>query len=165
MSIASEHRKAMPLGVKLKAALALAGFSEEQIETPGAIQFDHSPALVLRSVDDETGQLVPPANDWRAIVPRAAAEHLQKTTGRKPGAERTATTAGSDIGNGAKLKRIAKRQEREREVRASAADDEIDRPKRVDRGGDDMKRLPKSRWPKGQKIKSPGFRKKPRKPK
>ena len=158
MTIAREHRKAIPLGVRLKAALALAGFSAEDIETPGAIEFDHSPALVLRRVDEETGELIPPANDWRAIVPITKAKHLEKTTGRKVGAERTVTTAGSDIGVGAKLKRIAKK-------RASAADDEIDRPKRVDRGGDDMKRVPKSRWPKGQKIKSAGFRKKPRKAK
>ena len=156
MTPAREHRKHIPVGVRLKATLLAAGFSEEEIETPGAIEFDHAPALALRVVDEATGELVPPANDWRAIRPISKARHLEKTTGRKPGAERTATTAGSDIGNAAKVKRIAKAR-LEREALAASADDEIDRAARADRGGDDMKRVPASRWPKGRKLRGRGF--------
>ena len=111
MTIARGHRKTIPLSVKLKAALAAAGFSEDEIEAPGAIQWDHAPALALRLVDAETGELVPPANDWRAIRPIRARQHLQKTCGRKVGAEKTATTLGSDVFEAAKARRLSASQE------------------------------------------------------
>lgn len=106
MTIAREHRKAIPLGVKLKSALALAGFTEDEIETPGAIEFDHEPALCLRVVDPETGELVPPANDWRAIRPRRKAEHLKKSCGRS--GEKRSTSYGSDVHAAAKIRRNSK---------------------------------------------------------
>ncbi len=157
MTLAREHRLYIPVGVKLHAALLMLGFSEDEIA--GGIQWNHKPALALRVVDPETGQLDPHPNDPRYLEPLRTADHLQVTTGRRPGAERTATTAGSDIGNAAKVKRL----ERARQQREANADDEIDRAARVDRGGDDMKRVRRSRWPKGQKIRSRGFQQNRRK--
>lgn len=105
MTIAVQHRKAIPLGVKLKAALAAAGFSEAEIEAPGGIEFDHCPALALRVVDEETGDLVPAANDWRFIRPLRKADHRAKTCGRR--GERRVTSAGSDQHAVAKVRRIS----------------------------------------------------------
>ena len=109
MTIASEHRKTIPLGVQVKAALAAAGFSEVEIETPGAIQWDHHPALALRVVDEETGELVPPANDWRAIRPISKAAHRAKTSGRR--GEKRVTSAGSDQHAVGKIRRNGKAEE------------------------------------------------------
>jgi hypothetical protein len=95
---AKDHRKPIPVGVKLKSSLLAAGFSEEAIEG-GHIQFDHFPALGIRPVD-EHGQIQPPANDYRYIRPMLKADHDIKTRGRG------ATTAGSDVGNAAKVKRL-----------------------------------------------------------
>ena len=97
---AADHRKAIPLGVKLKAALRAAGFTEDEIES-GEIQFDHHPALALRGLD-ENGEIYPQANDWRFLRPMLKGDHALKTRGAG------ATTAGSDIGVAAKLKRVAK---------------------------------------------------------
>ena len=97
---AKDHRRAIPLGVKLKSALLAAGFSEEAIES-GAIDFDHQPAISLRTLD-ENGELQPPANDWRYLRPMLREDHAIKTRGTG------ATTAGSDVGNAAKVKRVEK---------------------------------------------------------
>lgn len=97
---ASDHRKAIPLGVKLKSALLDAGFTEAEIDS-GLIEFDHSPALALRTID-ENGEIQPPANDYRYIRPMMRDDHAAKTRGTG------ATTAGSDVGNAAKVKRLEK---------------------------------------------------------
>jgi len=97
---AKDHRLAIPLGVKLKAALKAAGFTEEQI-VEGEIEFDHFPALSQRGIDAD-GEIYPPANDWRFLRPMLRADHDIKTRGTG------ATTAGSDVGVAAKLKRVAK---------------------------------------------------------
>lgn len=88
--------------------------------------------------------------------------HALKTFGRRPGASKTATTAGSDAGIRAKVR---KQQARRLELEASTpcAEEEIDRRARVDEGGDDMKRVPASRWPKGRKLSGRGFPKRGRK--
>jgi len=96
---AKDHRKHIPIGVKLKSALLAAGFSEEAIES-GQIQFDHFPALGIRPVVD--GVMKPESNDWRYIRPMLKADHDLKTRGAG------ATTAGTDVGNAAKVKRIEK---------------------------------------------------------
>lgn len=95
---ASDHRKAIPVGVKLHAALLLLGFSDEEIS--GGVEWDHDPALALRLVDQETGQLMPHPNDPHHLRPLRKADHAVKTRGAG------ATTAGSDVGNAAKLKRL-----------------------------------------------------------
>jgi len=74
---------------------------------PKGAQLDHDPALILRPYVD--GFYSPLANDPAYLVYREKAEHQQKTTGRKPGAERTITTKGSDIGLKAKFAKLEKR--------------------------------------------------------
>lgn len=98
---AKDYRKAIPVGVKLHSCLLLLGFSEEEI-SGGLIEYDHCPALALRSIDPQTGQMVPHPNDPRYIEPRRKVDHAVKTRGSG------ATTAGSDVGSAAKLKRIEK---------------------------------------------------------
>lgn len=137
MTLARDHRKHIPIGVKLHACLLLLGFSDDEIA--GGIQWNHKPALALRVVDEETGELTPHPNDPRYLEPLRTADHLRITTGRRPGAERTATTAGSDIGNAAKVKRL-ERARMQREASAVASDD-IDRVGRI-RAGDDCERYP-----------------------
>ncbi|CAM5769952.1 hypothetical protein [Bosea minatitlanensis] len=97
---ASDHRKHIPVGVKLHATLLLLGFSDEEIA--GGLEWDHQPALALRIVDPETGELTPHPNDPRYLRPLRKAEHALKTRGAG------ATTAGSDVGSAAKVKRIEK---------------------------------------------------------
>lgn len=97
---AKDHRKAIPLGVKLHACLLLLGFTDEEIA--GGVEWDHAPALALRVVDPESGQLVPHPNDPRYLRPLRKVEHAVKTRGTG------ATTAGSDVGNAAKVKRVEK---------------------------------------------------------
>lgn len=60
----------------------------------GEFQLDHDPALSLRRV--RFGNYIPDANNPNHLVYRAPGPHLQKTTGRRPGAERTVTSKGSD---------------------------------------------------------------------
>jgi hypothetical protein len=69
-------------------------------------QLDHDPALILRKFNPRTGKYTPDANATRYLVYRERAAHQQKTTGRKPGAERTITTKGSDVGLKAKFARL-----------------------------------------------------------
>ena len=95
---ASDHRKHIPIGVKLKAALLMLGFSEDEIA--GGVEWDHQPALALRIVDPVSGELQPHPNDPRYLRPLRTEEHAVKTRGAG------ATTAGSDVGVAAKLKRL-----------------------------------------------------------
>lgn len=76
---------------------------------PKGAQLDHDPALILRPFSPRTGKYTPDANDPRFLTYREPAEHLQKTTGRKPGASRTITTKGSDIGIKTKFARLERK--------------------------------------------------------
>lgn len=71
---------------------------------------DHDPALILRDYDatvsDVADRYTPHAHDPNHLIYREKADHQQKTTGRKPGAERTVTTKGSDVGLAAKFRRL-----------------------------------------------------------
>lgn len=75
----------------------------------GEAQLDHDPALILRKFNARTGRYTPDANDPAYLIYREKAEHQQKTTGRRPGASRTVTTKGSDIGLKAKFAKLEKR--------------------------------------------------------
>jgi hypothetical protein len=67
----TEMRRAIPLSVKLKAALHALGLE------PDSVEWHHEPALSLRPiVGDDTD---PPANDPRHIIPMAKAEHRERT--------------------------------------------------------------------------------------
>jgi len=74
-------------------------------------QLDHDPALILRKFIPRTGLYSPRANDPNHLIYRAKADHQQKTTGRRPGAERTITTKGSDIGLKTKFARLERKAE------------------------------------------------------
>lgn len=91
-----EHRKAIPLGVKLHACLLLLGFTDEDIA--GGIQWDHQPALAFREIVD--GKMVPDPNDPRYIRPMKRDAHKVKTSGRPH------LTAGSDVHMAFKVKRL-----------------------------------------------------------
>jgi hypothetical protein len=73
---------------------------------------DHDPALILRPynprIKDVASRYTPHAHDPDALVYREKADHQQKTTGRRPGASRTITTKGSDIGLKTKFARLEK---------------------------------------------------------
>lgn len=76
----------------------------------GEFQLDHDPALSLRRV--RFGGYIPDANDPKHLVYRAKDGHLQKTTGRRPGAERTVTSKGSDVWLKKKFDRLEGRTKR-----------------------------------------------------
>jgi hypothetical protein len=61
------------------------------------VELDHNPALSQRKYNPSRRKYIPDANDPRYLTYRLKANHLQKTTGRKPGAARTVTTKGSDV--------------------------------------------------------------------
>lgn len=71
---------------------------------------DHDPALILRKynprIKNVAARYTPHAHDPDALVYREKSDHQQKTTGRKPGAERTVTTKGSDAHLAAKFRRL-----------------------------------------------------------
>lgn len=69
-------------------------------------ELDHDPALELRHFSKRTGKYYPDANDKRFLVYRLKPDHLQKTTGRKPGAERTVTSKGSDAWLAKKFRKL-----------------------------------------------------------
>jgi hypothetical protein len=80
-------------------------------------QLDHDPALILRKFKRDSRKpmaawFTPNANDPKYLLYRATTDHLQKTTGRKPGAERTVTTKGSDIGLKTKFARLERKPKR-----------------------------------------------------
>lgn len=70
------------------------------------IEFDHRPAIILRSVNVDRTDYHPPQNDPVYIDALHAACHLQRTVGRLPGAEKTVTTKGSDAHLAAKFRRL-----------------------------------------------------------
>lgn len=118
------RRKSISLLSQLHAALYQLGFE------PHEVQLDHTPALVLRAWDEAKQDTIPPASDPRYLVWRPTAEHREKTFGRG------ATTAGSDIGEAARLKRL---ERKEAEYRARLLAKEPGKP-----------RQKSHRWPKRQ---------------
>lgn len=131
-------RKPIPDRVKLLAALRRFGLSI------GEVQFDHNPALALRPINKLTGDTIPPANDPEHIDMLLLGEHKAKTFG--PGGEKRITTAGSDIGNIAKVRRLTKAQEESR--RRMLAKAEGQEPER-------KTKWPKRSFPKKQKQHTP----------
>ena len=91
-----------PLGQRLRVLL-------NDLFPNGGCQLDHDPALILRRFSKRTGKYTPAANDPDHLVYRQKDDHLQKTTGRKPGAAKTVTTKGSDIGLKTKFARLARK--------------------------------------------------------
>lgn len=71
---------------------------------------DHDPALILRHyhphAKDVAARYSPHAHNPDFLVYRSKQDHQRKTTGRKPGASRTVTVKGSDVGLAAKFRRL-----------------------------------------------------------
>jgi len=109
----NEYRKAIPTWVKLQTLLRAALFDRVYWSNVDArdIQFDHDPSLVSRPYDTEIEDFVPAQNDPNFIIPMLKADHLHKTTGRNPGAERTITVRGSDIGEAVHVKKVRSTQQ------------------------------------------------------
>lgn len=82
----------------------------EDGENVVAHELHHDPALILRTynarIKDVAARYLPNANDPAALIYLAKDAHQQRTTGRKPGATRTATVKGSDVGLAAKFRRL-----------------------------------------------------------
>ena len=70
------------------------------------VELDHDPALVLRRRNKRTGGYLPAADDPKFLIYRSRADHLHKTTGRAPGAERTVTSKGSDTWLAKKFRKL-----------------------------------------------------------
>lgn len=94
--------RSMPMGKCLTLALKTLGFEKPELH--------HSPALILRPYHPKRKNIAaryePNANDPDSLVYLDAPDHQQRTTGRKPGAERTVTTLGSDIHLKSKFNRL-----------------------------------------------------------
>jgi hypothetical protein len=76
-------------------------------------QLDHDPALILRRYNPRikkvAARYTPDANDPDFLIYRPKPEHGFKTTGRKPGAERTVTSKGSDMWAKRKFDRLERK--------------------------------------------------------
>ena len=108
-----DHRKAIPDWVKVATAIRMVmemAASGRHVPDPAELardlQYDHRPPLNARPFDTEAGDFIPPQNDPAHIDAILKAEHLQRTTGRNPGAEQTVTTRGSDVGEAAHIKDV-----------------------------------------------------------
>ena len=81
---------------------------------------DHCPALILRAynpqIRDIASRYDPHAHSVEHLAYMAKPDHQQKTTGRKPGAERTATTKGSDIWIKTKFARLDRPKKRKAKI-------------------------------------------------
>ncbi len=84
------------------------------------IALDHSPALILRDYfprgKDIANRYRPHAHSSDHLIYLEKADHQQKTTGRKPGAERTVTTKGSDIWVKTKFARLEGKPKRKEKI-------------------------------------------------
>lgn len=119
----SDYRKAIPDWVKIVCAMRAlakefenflngkqngwpAGIKAREVEWVRALRFDHRPALQDRPYDLDAGDFIPPQNDPDHIEAIPSAHHDERTFGRKPGAEKTVTTRGSDIGEAKRTRHI-----------------------------------------------------------
>ena len=118
----SDYRKAIPTAVKLQVVInqfhrrlvSQPGEGEELTTMPATLEpidarclrFDHRPPLEARQYDTGAGDFIPPQNDPQHIEAITTEEHNYRTFGRKPGAEKTVTTRGSDTGAAARVRHI-----------------------------------------------------------
>lgn len=109
----SDYRKAIPCRVKLQVVLDYIGNMpcDSEVTMPSwdaaDLEFDHDPALSFREYDTHAGDFIPAQHDPKFLVLRGKFAHLEKTTGRKEGADKTVTTRGSDVGEAARTRDIA----------------------------------------------------------
>jgi hypothetical protein len=107
----SDYRKAIPRRVELAVLIRQKCKADDGVlfKEHDAIEFDHDPSLDKRDFDTVADDFIPPQHDPAKIVARRKGKHLEKTTGRKEGAEKTVTTRGSDIGERARARKIGNR--------------------------------------------------------
>lgn len=102
-------RPTMPCNVKLQVLINQEGRSTIGREKLGRIEnthFDHRPALEARKFDDGAWDTIPPANDPAHIEAITVEQHDRRTNG--PGGTKRITTRGSDTGERARTRRIAR---------------------------------------------------------
>lgn len=136
MNTVQDHRKAIPLKVKLQVLVrqARCGACGEKLGSVDDTRFDHRPALVARPWGAGAGDFDPPQLDPEHIEAIHVDCHLHRTVGRRRGASKTVTTRGSDVGEAARTKNIVAKQE---EFRRRLLEKEPGKSSR-----------PPSRWPK-----------------
>ncbi len=103
-------RKNIPRAVKDKVLerqrYRCAGCGKSFLGQGERIEYDHRPAIVMRAVNVEGTDYHPPQNDPEHIDALHKGCHLRRTVGRLPGAEKTATTKGSDAWLAAKFRKL-----------------------------------------------------------
>jgi hypothetical protein len=130
----SDYRKRIPNGTKL-AVMAR------------DYDVDHDPALNKRPYDTDAGDFIPPQNHPDFLFLKRHDEHDEKTFGRKPGAERTVTTRGSDVGEGARTKDI-QTSEAIHQAALASKDGDYKRSAEILASAPKQSRLkPKREWP------------------
>ncbi len=116
------RRKAIPRIIKAKVAARQMWLTTDwhpvflcmhcRMPLTGDIEYDHRPSLVLRPMNASGTDYKPPQLDPNYIEALHPACHQKRTTGRLPGAKRTITTKGSDIGIAAKFRRLERPKKR-----------------------------------------------------
>lgn len=112
-------RKAIPVSVKcevLRRQRANCVECKQPLWPSDPTEYDHRPSLILRPVNAAGTDYEPPQNDPDYIEAIHASCHQKRTTGRKPGAERTITVKGSDIGLKTKFARLEGKTKPKRKV-------------------------------------------------
>lgn len=115
-------RKAIPASVK-NAVLVRQGYrcaECKQTLLGGPVDYDHRPALIMRPVNAEGTDYIPPQNDpdhIEALHPRPC--HLRRSVGRAPGAEKTATSKGSDVWLAKKFRKLERNRNKDDEISGS----------------------------------------------
>ena len=147
------YRPAIPTKVKLDVVIRQDGRCKSCGERLGVLkdsQFDHVPAIQLRSWDAETKDTIPPANDPEYIQGKHVACHLAKTTGRR-GESRKGDKMNGDTPRISKLRRMTEKQA-EFQQRILAKDDVQSLPETAP---SKKTKWPKRPFPKGQAFKRP----------
>ncbi|UFX42145.1 hypothetical protein HAP47_0023070 [Bradyrhizobium sp. 41S5] len=102
-------RPTTPCRVKLQVLINQGGRSKinnERLGTVDNTHFDHRPALEARKFDTERWDTIPPANDPEHIDAITLKQHDVRTNG--PGGTKRITTRGSDTGERARTRNIAR---------------------------------------------------------
>lgn len=124
-------RKAIPAMVKLHVVLRQHGKCAtcgEHLNALSDTEFDHCPAIQLRTWDPFSKDTIPPANSIEHIFAKHCDCHDAKTFGTK------ATSRGSDIGEIAHTRRLTrKEQEFRQRLLAKAAGKDPESPKKQKR--------------------------------
>jgi hypothetical protein len=113
------RRKAIPNVIKCAVIERQRGWCPEcGISLYPPVQYDHRPALIMRSV--LRGDYVPPQLDPTFIEAVHAACHQKRTTGRAIGAAKTVTTKGSDAWLAAKFRKLEGKNKPKRKAKIAS---------------------------------------------